>query len=57
MISYISYNYSIHICILPRNGHYHACKLILHLMLLLKSKRYCHMIALDLRTAPNAVDW
>ena len=34
MICYILY-FSIHICISPRNGHYHACKFILHLMLLL----------------------
>ena len=40
MISYIPYNYTIHICILPRNGHYHACKFILHFMLLLNQNTF-----------------
>ena len=33
MICYISHNYTIYICILPRNGHYHACNFMLHFIL------------------------
>ena len=48
MICYISYNYFIHDCILPGNGHYHARKFLLHPMLLFESKHFMNSLNLDI---------